>query len=205
MPRPSLFALAAIASLLTAAYAKTDIGGCTSTATTNQWGEASMLWYVPGTGEICELLDCGGGRAPPKYNVPGCAAYTGTETYSPKFLTFSTAAPAPVETGTTTAAPTDAESTTAAAEESETASGGVSTSASPSASVSGSGVSTVVTGVTTSPAVTDAATTTMTTLSGTETASESAPAQQTDNAAAGLTYGREMIVGVMAVAGLAML
>ncbi|KAF2277959.1 uncharacterized protein EI97DRAFT_441243 [Westerdykella ornata] len=66
--------------------AKTDIGGCTSSATTNQWGEASMIWWVPGTGEICEFLDCGGGRAPPKTNVPGCAAYKGTETYKPSYM-----------------------------------------------------------------------------------------------------------------------
>ena len=29
-------------------------------------------WYDPQTGEICDPLDCGGGRAPPKTNVPGC-------------------------------------------------------------------------------------------------------------------------------------
>jgi len=42
-----------VAALLAAPIAaKTDIGGCVSTATKNQWGEASMLWYVPGTGEV---------------------------------------------------------------------------------------------------------------------------------------------------------
>lgn len=29
-------------------------------------------WYDPLTGEVCDPLDCGGGRAPPKTNVPGC-------------------------------------------------------------------------------------------------------------------------------------
>ncbi|OBT43744.1 hypothetical protein VE00_05628 [Pseudogymnoascus sp. WSF 3629] len=29
-------------------------------------------WYDPLTGEVCDLLDCGGGRAPPKTDVPGC-------------------------------------------------------------------------------------------------------------------------------------
>ncbi len=29
-------------------------------------------WFDPLTGEICDPLDCGGGRAPPKTNVPGC-------------------------------------------------------------------------------------------------------------------------------------
>ncbi|KAG9230783.1 putative cell surface protein [Amylocarpus encephaloides] len=75
-----VLALAAVAS------AKTNIAGCVSTKTTNQWGEASMLYYVPTDGEICEFLDCGGGRAPPKTTVPGCAQYEGTATYSPRYL-----------------------------------------------------------------------------------------------------------------------
>jgi hypothetical protein len=33
--------------------------------------------YDPDTGEICDLLDCGGGRAPPKTTVPGCPLYNG--------------------------------------------------------------------------------------------------------------------------------
>ena len=84
----NLRALALAGALLLAApvAAKTDIGGCVSSATRNQWGEASMIWYVPGTGEVCELLDCGGGRAPPKTNVPGCGNYKGTAEYQPTFL-----------------------------------------------------------------------------------------------------------------------
>lgn len=65
----------------TGVLAKTDIGGCVSSAT-----GASLVWYVPDTGELCELLDCGGGRAPPKTTVPGCPLYEGSETYSPKYL-----------------------------------------------------------------------------------------------------------------------
>jgi hypothetical protein len=64
-----------------AVLAKTDLAGCTSTAV-----GASLTWYVPGTGELCDLLDCGGGRAPPKTTVPGCAAYSGTATYSPSYM-----------------------------------------------------------------------------------------------------------------------
>ncbi|EEP78958.1 predicted protein [Uncinocarpus reesii 1704] len=37
-------------------------------------------WYDVDTGQICDPLDCGGGRAPQRKNVPGCPAYTGTET-----------------------------------------------------------------------------------------------------------------------------
>ncbi|KAK8085175.1 siderophore biosynthesis enzyme [Apiospora hydei] len=105
----SVQALLAAALLAAPIAAKTDIGGCVSSATKNQWGEASMIWYVPGTGEVCELLDCGGGRAPPKTNVPGCGNYKGTAKYSPTFLpgfgpdavaASSTASPAAASTTT---------------------------------------------------------------------------------------------------------
>ena len=66
--------------------ARTDLSGCTSTT-----AGASLIYYVPGTGEICKFLDCGGGRAPPKTTVPGCPAYSGTETHSPEFLALATA------------------------------------------------------------------------------------------------------------------
>ncbi|KAI1098774.1 hypothetical protein F4804DRAFT_323885 [Jackrogersella minutella] len=65
--------------------AKTDLSGCVSSKTV-EYGGASLIWYVPDTGEICAFLDCGGGRAPPKTTVPGCAQYSGTATYSPSYL-----------------------------------------------------------------------------------------------------------------------
>jgi len=55
-----------------------------------------VRYYDPDTGEICPYRDCGGGRAPVKYDVPGCAAYTGTElpktekSYLPCWTGFST-------------------------------------------------------------------------------------------------------------------
>ncbi|KAI7548233.1 hypothetical protein KC331_g4538 [Hortaea werneckii] len=90
------------ATFATLALARTDLVGCTSTDVSSPAG-ASYAWYVPGTGELCDPLDCGGGRAPPKYDVPGCPQYTGTESYSPSYLPgygSATAAPA-----STTAAP----------------------------------------------------------------------------------------------------
>lgn len=84
-PTPRLAAaLPLILALLAAvapgpAAARTDYEGCVSTAL-----PATTVWYVPGTGELCEPVDCGGGRAPPK-TVPGCPAYKGTETVTPKF------------------------------------------------------------------------------------------------------------------------
>jgi len=82
---PSITSLFTVLSVAAVALAKTDLSGCTSSQTV-AFGGASMIWYVPGTGEICAPLDCGGGRAPPKTTVPGCAAYSGTETYSPSYL-----------------------------------------------------------------------------------------------------------------------
>lgn len=83
--RASTNAILATAAFATLALARTDLEGCTRTDVSSPAG-ASYAWYVPETGEVCEILDCGGGRAPPKTTVPGCAAYSGTETYSPSYL-----------------------------------------------------------------------------------------------------------------------
>ena len=107
--RSSTNTILAAATFATLAFARTDLEGCTRTDVSSPAG-ASYAWYVPGTGEICEFLDCGGGRAPPKTTVPGCAAYVGTETYSPSYLAGYQAS--------ATAAP----STTADAEESTSSS-----------------------------------------------------------------------------------
>ncbi|KAH0008735.1 hypothetical protein KCU78_g11086, partial [Aureobasidium melanogenum] len=66
-------------------HARTDLTGCTRTDVSSPAG-ASYAWIVPDTGELCDFLDCGGGRAPPKTTVPGCLLYVGTETYKPSFL-----------------------------------------------------------------------------------------------------------------------
>jgi len=83
--RTSTTTILAAATFATMTLARTDLEGCTRTDVSSPAG-ASYAWYVPGTGEVCEILDCGGGRAPPKTTVPGCAAYSGTETYSPSYL-----------------------------------------------------------------------------------------------------------------------
>ena len=78
----------------TAVLAKTDLEDCTYYDSVVDPGYyapyATRVWYLPDTGEICEFLDCGGGRAPPKTTVPGCGAYEGTATYSPRFLDLKT-------------------------------------------------------------------------------------------------------------------
>ncbi|KAL4897319.1 hypothetical protein BDV59DRAFT_87901 [Aspergillus ambiguus] len=81
-----LSTLALYGILASAVHARTDLEGCTKSETVNQWNEASMIWYVPDTGEICDFPDCGGGRAPPKTDNPACPLYTGTATYEPSYL-----------------------------------------------------------------------------------------------------------------------
>lgn len=81
--------LALVLPLIAAASAKTDLAGCTSTQINNQ-----ITWYVPETNEICSIISgCGGDRAgPPRQDIPGCAAYTGTATVTPSYLNVPTPA-----------------------------------------------------------------------------------------------------------------
>jgi len=88
--RASAVLTALLLSLVQVA-AKTDLSGCVSVASivanpTGGNAHETVIWYVPDTLEICSLLDCGGGRAPPKSTVPGCPLYQGSETVTPKFL-----------------------------------------------------------------------------------------------------------------------
>ncbi|OLN86352.1 hypothetical protein CCHL11_06359 [Colletotrichum chlorophyti] len=126
----SISLLTSVAVLAATVLAKTDLTGCTSSdsvVTPSNGGTpyATRIYYVPGTGEICAALDCGGGRAPPKTTVPGCPLYEGTETYSPSFLPSKTSAPivaATTEASVTTPAPATTKSateSTAASEKSE--------------------------------------------------------------------------------------
>lgn len=53
-------------------------------------------WYDPLTGEICDPVDCGGGRAPPKTNVPGCGTIPlGPASYLSCWSSGFTGAPGP--------------------------------------------------------------------------------------------------------------
>ncbi|WEW58706.1 hypothetical protein PRK78_004174 [Emydomyces testavorans] len=186
MYRKLLLGLLALATTSILTHAKTDLAGCTTTATMNTYNQPVKVWYVPGTGEVCEILDCGGGRAPPKHSVPGCAGYTGTNTYSPIYLALSTDIPSKTSAATATA------STTATTE-------AVATSSAPART----GTSTAVSSnITSSPAVTGAANTVSNNGSATVT---KAPATQTTNAAPGLVLGSGMMAGAMAVVGWAML
>ncbi|KAH6900531.1 hypothetical protein B0T10DRAFT_31330 [Thelonectria olida] len=107
----------AAALLLAAApaLARTDLEGCTSSdgvySPSGGTPYATRIWYVPDTGEICEFLDCGGGRAPPKTTVPGCPLYEGTATYSPSYLDMAASTTAAAVKSTTTQADEDESAT----------------------------------------------------------------------------------------------
>ncbi|CAI7645249.1 unnamed protein product [Penicillium bialowiezense] len=75
--------------------------------------DKTVHWYDPTNGEVCDPLDCGGGRAPVKYDVPCCAAYTGTEPCVSTTSTLSCWAPSSVSASSTVAASSSAETTAA--------------------------------------------------------------------------------------------
>lgn len=105
MTRATALLTAAAALLLAApALAKTDWEGCVLTTVSLDPGRHYTVRYVEDTGEICEVVDCGGGRAPVK-TIPGCPAYSGTETVTPRFWTGWSAAHGPAATTSSTAPP----------------------------------------------------------------------------------------------------
>ncbi|KAE8557254.1 hypothetical protein TMatcc_004699 [Talaromyces marneffei ATCC 18224] len=63
----------------------TVFADCTTHSFTH-CADGIVHWYDPNTGEVCDPLDCGGGRAPPKTNVPGCPLYTGTAVRTTSYL-----------------------------------------------------------------------------------------------------------------------
>ncbi|CAG8905800.1 unnamed protein product [Penicillium egyptiacum] len=79
-------ALSFLLGLASLATARTDLEGCVSSKVIFDHYYASYLWYVPESGEICSILDCGGGRGPPSTTQPGCPEYSGTETLTLDYL-----------------------------------------------------------------------------------------------------------------------
>lgn len=108
LPILSLLALSPLTAL-----ARTDLSGCTSFTsmvtvdpTAHGYGNIypSVIHYVPDSLEICAIPDCGGGRAPPKTNVPGCPLYSGTASPTPSFLSADPLAVAPAGAAASTSA-----------------------------------------------------------------------------------------------------
>ncbi|OQE17673.1 hypothetical protein PENFLA_c023G02974 [Penicillium flavigenum] len=84
--KPVALSFLGLASLTSLAVARTDLEGCVSSKVIFDHYYASYLWYVPENGEICSILDCGGGRAPPSTTQPGCPEYSGTEPLTSDYL-----------------------------------------------------------------------------------------------------------------------
>ncbi|KAK1255967.1 hypothetical protein MKX07_008226 [Trichoderma sp. CBMAI-0711] len=63
-------------------------------------------WYDLNDGQICDPKDCGGGRAPPRTDVPGCPLYSGTILSEPiSYLScFTPSNAVPVTTSTSASA-----------------------------------------------------------------------------------------------------
>ncbi|KAK1540723.1 hypothetical protein CPAR01_06712 [Colletotrichum paranaense] len=173
----SLRYITSFAIMATAVLAKTDLAGCVSSdsvVTPTQGGTpyATRVWFVPGTGEICAALDCGGGRAPPKTTVPGCPSYEGTETYSPSFLPLQTSAAPVVSTTVAAVTTTAAPETTASA--SDSASVATVTTSTDSAAVESETAASATAVVVTSSGFSNATMTTLTTSAGSVSGSQSA-------------------------------
>ncbi|OJD25199.1 hypothetical protein ACJ73_03430 [Blastomyces percursus] len=109
MRKPSLLSALVALPLLAATV---SAFGCEQ-HTFTQCEDGITHWYDPDDGMICDPLDCGGGRAPIKKDVPGCPAYTGTLTRatSVSFLScwpFTTESPSDPTSATETGTGTEA-------------------------------------------------------------------------------------------------
>jgi len=173
------------------ATARTDLEGCVSSEVVIDY-YASYLWYVPDTGEICSFLDCGGGRAPPKTNQPGCPLYEGTATVTPSYIEGWGPNGKQAASTTTAAVTTTASvqtSSSASTESSEVA------SASESASGTQTGGTLITAAPTSSPAVSMTTTTSSASSAANSASTSAASPTSTGNAAS--THATN--VGVMAI------
>ncbi|KAF7594836.1 hypothetical protein BBP40_008166 [Aspergillus hancockii] len=193
-------------TLTTLANARTNLAGCVSSATVNQWGHASMIWYLPDTREICDFPDCGGGRAPPKTTQPGCPLYTGTETLTPSYLPGwgpngkiapSTAAATATTTGSEISATATGTKDSTAASGSVTVSG--STLITAAATLSGGALSSVA-GSSSRTAPSSSATSGAGS-SGSSNTTSAAGVNPTGNAAAGLGVNVAGVLGLVGLVG----
>jgi hypothetical protein len=187
------FALPIILGLASLATARTDLAGCISSQTTNQWHEASMIWWVPDSGEICDFVDCGGGRAPPKTTVPGCPLYKGTETVTPSYMPGWGPNGKLAATTTTVAQTTSSTKTTATGESSE--------KATTTATQAETGNSMVTAAPTSSPVVSLTTTTSSASKVGNTTVSGISTASATNAVHTGAASGFAVtsLAGVMAI------
>ncbi|RAH43947.1 uncharacterized protein BO95DRAFT_516008 [Aspergillus brunneoviolaceus CBS 621.78] len=203
---------------LTLVAAKTDIGAPCTSSTTYVGGIFTRIFYIPDTGELCELIDCGGGRAPPKTTVPGCPLYSGTEPVPTHYLpgwgpngrliettttTTSGAAEATSETSAITATAGAGGSVYASASASASTDTSSSSSSSSSSATATDAAAAQITGPSASDSARDSASTALTSRSG-ATGSAAAAANATttgvvrgNDAAAGFRVRSAGVAGVV--------
>jgi Predicted solute binding protein len=102
--------LSTAASLLM--LATTVFAACESISYTT-CADTIVHWYDPTNGQVCDPIDCGGGRAPVKYDEPCCAAYRGTKPCVSTTSTLSCWSPSTVAASSTIASASSAETTSA--------------------------------------------------------------------------------------------
>ncbi|KAJ5620788.1 hypothetical protein N7510_004772 [Penicillium lagena] len=105
MVKTNLSIAASLLMLVTTAF-----GACNTISYTS-CADNIVHWYDPTNGEVCDPLDCGGGRAPVKYDVPCCAAYRGTEPCVSTTSTLSCWKPSSVSASGTIASASSAKTT----------------------------------------------------------------------------------------------
>ncbi|KAL4885989.1 hypothetical protein BJY04DRAFT_179649 [Aspergillus karnatakaensis] len=180
---------------------------CTGIHSFTACADNIVHWFDPNTGEVCDPLDCGGGRAPVKYDVPGCDAYTGTEVYNPTTSILSCWTPATASATTTTESVSETASVSVSVHDAVAVVTGTedgdddATVPTTSATVSTS--TTLISAATpsTTPAPTSSPASTSPTQTGTETETPSDP--EHTGAAAGLHIsGGSLMAGVVAILGM---
>ncbi|KAK0726360.1 hypothetical protein B0T21DRAFT_33159 [Apiosordaria backusii] len=161
-------------------------------------------WYDPDDGQICDPHDCGGGRAPPRKDVPGCAAYTGTETrrteasYMPCFTSGKLVLTTEEPTVSPTPLPTVIESSST--EKSDSPSDTLTPSASqPTETSSGSPLLTTTFTTTTSATITDGPSITDAPSQGSEEESTSTTTTATGNAGSVVGSGGSLMAVIAGV------
>ncbi|KAJ5193452.1 hypothetical protein N7449_009594 [Penicillium cf. viridicatum] len=154
--------------------ATTVFAACESISYTT-CADTIVHWYDPTNGQVCDPIDCGGGRAPVKYDEPCCAAYRGTEPCVSTTSTLSCWSPSTVAASSTIASASSAETTSASTTITATAT--TDTSVLSSTGVAAETSSHSISGTTTAPSTTEAptqSTNSETSESGTSNSSSSA-------------------------------
>ncbi|KAJ5966800.1 hypothetical protein N7501_003048 [Penicillium viridicatum] len=175
--------------------ATTVFAACESISYTT-CADTIVHWYDPTNGQVCDPIDCGGGRAPVKYDEPCCAAYRGTEPCVSTTSTLSCWSPSTVAASSTIASASSAETTSASTTATATANTSVPSSTKAAAETSSHSIS----GTATAPSTTEAPTQSTSSETETGSANSSSSAQPVSTNIAG-THGGPLMAVAGAVVG----